>query len=231
MAHITEESLKLSPSALVVLYELDLTDLGDNVYYFYAGDSEQYQNIVWQGNTYSAIPIEVEGFDISTEGVIATPKVRVANVYGTIAALARDFDDLINAKFTRRRTMLKYLDAVNFTGGNPDADPTVYYPDDVFFVARKSVENKLLVEFELSSPWDVEGVQLPKRQIIKNLCYWKYKGTECGYSGGPVADIYDNATADPQQDDCSRSITGCTFRFGGGPKPFGGFPAAGFVRK
>lgn len=230
MPHITEEILKLSPTALIVLYELDLTSLGDTIYYFYEGTEEHHQNVVWQANTYSALPVEAEGFDVSSEGVLATPLIRISNLEGTIGALARDFDDLLGAKVTRRRTMLKYLDAVNFIAGNANADPDVHFEDDVYYVNRKSLETREVIEFELSSPWDVEGIELPKRQIIKNLCYWTYKDSSCGYTGGAVADKFDQATSDPNIDDCSKKLSGCTWRFGNGEKPFGGFPAAGFIR-
>jgi hypothetical protein len=36
------------------------------------------------------------------------------------------------------------------------------------------------------------GVVLPRRQIIANVCQWKYRGAECGYTGPPVADANDN---------------------------------------
>lgn len=231
MAHISEELLKLSPSTLVVLYELDLTALGDTKYYFYPGTTENKENVVWQGNTYSAIPIEAEGFDVSSDGVLAAPTATIANVYGTIAALCLQFNDLLNAKFTRRRTMLKYLDAENFTGGNVDADPTVGFDDDVYYVARKAEETRLSVKFELTSPWDVEGVLLPKRQIIRNLCSWEYRAAgTCGYTGVAVADVFNNPTNDLAVDACSKSLGGCKLRFAGAPLPYGGFPAAGLIR-
>ena len=232
MAHITEELLKLSPSTLVVLYELDLTEIGDTKYFFYEGTTESNENIVWQGNAYSALPIEATGFDVSSEGVQATPTVTISNVFGTMSTLAREFNDLLGAKVVRRRTMLKYLDAVNFESGNVEADPTVGYEDDVFFVNRKSSETHLSVEFELSSPWDVENILLPKRQIIKNLCSWTYRDPlTCGYSGDAIADEFDAPTNLPSADRCSKTLHGgCKLRFPIGELPYGGFPAAGLVR-
>ena len=34
-----------------------------------------------------------------------------------------EMDDLINAKVTRKQTFARYLDAVNFAEGNPEANP------------------------------------------------------------------------------------------------------------
>lgn len=116
-------------------------------------------------------------------------------------------------------------------GNNPAADPNEEMPPEVWLIERKSHEDNESVEFELSSPLDFDGEQLPRRQIIPNLCTWAYRGPECGYTGGPCADANDAPTADPAKDRCSQSLRGCKFRFGANnPLPYGGFPAAGLVR-
>ena len=38
----------------------------------------------------------------------------------------------------------------------------------------------MLVEFELVSAFDAEGISLPRRSIIAARCPWKYKDTEQG---------------------------------------------------
>lgn len=62
-------------------------------------------------------------------------------------------------------------------------DPTAFFPDDVYYIDRKSNENKQFIEFELASVLDLAGVKLPRRQIIQNICPWKYRGAECGWTG------------------------------------------------
>jgi lambda family phage minor tail protein L len=42
----------------------------------------------------------------------------VANVTGSIAALILSYQDLVGAKITRKRTLVKYLDGVNFASGS-----------------------------------------------------------------------------------------------------------------
>ena len=222
----------LEPGAVVTLYELDATALGGAISRFHAGTNSLRQPVVWQGNTYNPFPIEVTGFEMSGKGQIPRPTVRVANVNGLLGALVRDYGDLIGAKFTRKRTMVRFLDAVNFTGGvNATADPTAAFPDDVFYIDRKSGENKVAIEFELSASFDVAGVQLPRRYIVQNVCPWKYRGTECGYTGTNYYDANDAAVGSAGLDVCGKRLSSCKVRFGSNNQlPFGGFPAAGLVR-
>jgi hypothetical protein len=110
-------------------------------------------------------------------------------------------------------------------------DPTAKFQDEVFYVDRKVHEDKLFTQFELSSVLDLAGVMLPGRQIIQNVCPWRYRGADCGYAGGPVAKLDDTATANPAEDNCGKRLASCKLRFGANAElPYGGFPAAGLVR-
>lgn len=181
---ITSEIQKLAPSAVVELFEIDATAIGGDVLRVHAGTNQLRQNVVWQGNTYTAFPMQATGFDFSGNGQLPRPKLVMSNVTGAMTLLVLTYEDLLGAKVTRRRTLAKYLDAVNFTGGvNPSADPTAEFPVDIFYIDRKAGETRDVVEFELASSFDVAGVKLPRRQIIQNVCTWRYRGTECGYTG------------------------------------------------
>lgn len=229
---ITSEIQKLAPSSVIELYELDARVFGGDQYYFHAGTNELKTSITWQGQVYVPYPIEVMGFDYVTGEQIPRPKMRVANVTGIITALVLAYDDLIGAKVIRRRTMAKYLDAVNFDGGvNASADPTAEFPDDIYFIDQKVNENMQLVEFELAASFDVQGIKLPKRQIIQNVCPWVYRSSECGYTGTDYYDKDDNIVATSGQDVCGKRLSSCQARFGEyNELPFGGFPAAGLIK-
>jgi phage-related protein len=82
--------------------------------------------------------------------------------------------------------------------GEPGADPTQAFPDDVFFIERKVQETKGAIEFEIGTPIDVEDVSLPRRQFLANLCAWGYRSSECGFT---------SATAIAAQDDTPPGIT------------------------
>lgn len=214
----------------VELYEIDLTKFGQPIFRFHNGVNEKYEPVVWQGNTYQPFPAQVSGFEVSGQG-FARPKVVVANHTGIITAALKSYNQLLGCKFTRKRTMMQYLDAVNFVSGNPTADNTQQLPPDVFFIAQKTKEDKYTVEFELASAVDLQGVMIPKRQVISNLCPFKYRGEECGYIGGAVADVNDNPTTNSLLDDCSRTVTGCKYRFGEtGELSFGGFIGSSLVK-
>jgi len=223
---IVSDIQSLEPSAIIELFTLDLTDLGDIIYYFHAGTNELSQDIYWQSQLYTAFPIQIDGFSTNSKGELPRPSMTVSNILGLIGSFTANFNDLIGAKVTRIRTFKKYLDESNFINGNPTADPTVEYPRDIYYINRKVQETSKLVSFELVSPWDLQNIFLPRRQVIQNTCLWKYRGVECGYTGGAVADASDVPTTDPAKDSCSKTIQGCIYRFPNIPLPYGGFPGA-----
>jgi lambda family phage minor tail protein L len=229
---IESDLYRLAGDRLVELFELDATALGGAVSRFHNGANELNTDVVWQGQAYLRFPIEASGFEFTGKGSIPRPIIKVANVNGLLGALVRDYEDLVGAKVTRRRTLVKYLDAVNFPGGtNPSADPSAALPDDVYYIDRKSTENKYLIEFELAASFDVQGVALPRRFIVQNVCTFRYRSGECGYAGGAVAKADDTPTAVLGEDACGKRLASCRLRFGQfGELPFGGFPSAGLTR-
>ena len=199
--------------------------LPDQTLHFLAGTNEILGSVVSQGVTYTPWPLNGSEFGTPSQGSPARPKLQVGNFGGTISALCRQYDDLLWAKLKRRRTLVRYLDAVNFAAGNPTANPAEEYPVETWFITRKVNEAPAAVEFDLGSPLDLQGVKLPRRQVVAGTCLWAYRSGECGYAGGPVADYANKPTTDPAKDQCSRSLTGCKLRFGKTAElPFGGFP-------
>ncbi len=228
---IQSDIQKLAPGTLVELFVLDATAIGGEVFHFHAGTNELNNDVVWQGVTYGRYPVEAEGFEMRATGTAPRPKIRAANIGGTLGAAIRVSDDLIGAKVIRKRTFVRYLDAVNFTLGNAQADPNVSFSDEVYYVDRKATENRVMIEWELVSAMDLVGVKLPRRQIIANICPWRYRGGECNYTGGPVAMATDELTTDPAKDVCGKKLSSCRIRFGAtGTLRYGGFPAAGLIR-
>lgn len=177
--------------------------------------------VTWQGFSYQAIPYQSSGWEYQGSGSLPKPKIRISNVEGIFGALIAQYNDLVGAKLTRKRTLSIYLD------GEPAADPTAHWPDEIFYINRKETENKEYIEFELASSLDLEGLELPRRRILRSVCLWAYRGADCGYTGAPVADINDNPTTDANLDQCGKRLGSCKLRFGNnGPLPFGGFPGA-----
>lgn len=217
----------LNPGGLVTLYTLDATEIGGDIARFHQHHEAQ---IVWQGNTFVAFPVEAEGFG-RTSDQQPTPRLRVGNVKGQITALCQEFDDLVGAVVLRQRVFVKYLDAVNFPGGNPSANLLEEFPVERWIIERKSAENPRFVEFELASALDFNGVKLPRRQIVANQCTFQYRQEGCAYIGPPVATAMDLPTSDPLLDKCGRRLSSCKLReWPDAVLNFGGQPAAGLVR-
>lgn len=227
-ANLASDVQKLVPGDLVEFFTLDATALGGPVHHFHAGANGLMSAVVFGGVTYAMWPVEATGFEMTSKGTLPTPNMKVANITGMIGSLCKSMDDLVGAKVVRRRTFAKYLDAINFPSGtNPSADPSARFPDEIWFVHRKVDETKIFVEFELSSSMDVQGVMLPRRQVIANCCPWKYRGAECGYTGTNYFDLND-APTDAGGDQCSKRLSACKLRFGTYAElPYGGFPGAG----
>jgi len=207
--------------ALIELFELDMAAQGGEVIRWHNGSNEFGGDILWRGITYTRIPIEATGFDLTGTGKLPRPTLRLANVSQLVGNLARQNGDLLGCKVTRRRTFAKYLDAGNFEHGNLDADPYVEFPQDIFYVNRKSSEDKNTVVWELVSALDLQGVTIPKRQIMANSCPWVFPSTdkhpECPYIG-PLLTC----------DHTWKGLNGCKSHFPEDAKsyPFGGFPGA-----
>jgi lambda family phage minor tail protein L len=229
---ISTEIQSLSPSAVIELFVLDASAIGGDVFRFHAGTNALRGKLVWQNKDYLPFPVQVSGFEFSGTGQLPRPKIVVANLTGVMTTLLIELDDLLGAKLIRKRTLAKFLDGANFPSGtNPNADPLAEFADDIFYVDRKVSENRDIVEFELASSFDLQGVKLPRRQIIQNICPWKYRGAECGYTGSGFFDANDIPVGSVSQDVCGKRLLSCKLRFGQNAElPFGGFPAAGLIR-
>jgi phage-related protein len=166
-------------------------------------------------------------------------------------------NDLGGAEVRRIRTLAKYLDSENFgvdklsvtqggdflvtQGGdnlefndvvtNPTADPNARFPDERWFIDRKSSETRDSVTFELASKFDLAGQKIPRRQIIANICQWKYRSSECSYTGTDYYDVNGNEVSTEAQDVCGKRVASCKLRFGENAElPFGSFPGAGLTK-
>lgn len=248
MAHpkVAEEIQKQSMGAPVTLLEVDARDLGEPdiirlVPQSFRSAPALYTSITWKGFEWQPWPLEMEGFEYSGSGPLPTPRLRVGNINGIISAMTLENDDLVGVLVTRRRTWERFLD------GAADADPNAELPPDTYRIERKAPSPySVLVEFELASPIDHTGQQIPGRRVMANYCPWIYRrwnGTNfvydqtsaaCPYAvEGPGAyfDQNGNPVADPALDRCSKRLTtGCKPRFAPGVFPFGGFPGAGQFR-
>ena len=163
MAVPVSELQKQNPSAIIELFILELSSVihgASTVYRFHAGASQNANgSIVFAGQAYTKMPIEAEGFEYNGKQ-LPRPKLRISNILGTITTLLLTLPmGLEGAKVTRRRTLLRYLDAVNFSGGTVVPIPTL--PADV--IRTFSVDDFL----KIILPW-VPCISVPVDKLSEN---------------------------------------------------------------
>ena len=190
------ELQKINPSSIVELFQLELITAihGSNTkYYFHNGtNTNGNTNLIFNNIEYTKMPIEAEGFEFNGKQT-PRPRLRISNILGTFTTILLTLPQgLEGAKVTRVRTLARYVDNANFTGGQillengsnllledgfaidmdqgvypfGTPDPTATFDEQIFIIDRKSTENRDIVEFELAATYDIQGVRLPKRQVL-----------------------------------------------------------------
>lgn len=229
MTSVRADVATLQPQAIVEMFTLDATAIkpGEPLLSWHPGTQVDRDPIVWRGQIYEPYPMEATGFEQSAVGKLPRPTLRAANIGGILGAYINTLQDGLGAKVIRRRTFAKYLDAVNFPGGNPNANPNAHFEDELFYISRKVNENPIFIEFEMAVPFDIMGTLLPRRQVIAGTCTWQYRSAECSYAGGPIL----NDPVFPGVDQCGKTLTSCKLRFGAnGVLRTSAFPASLLAR-
>ena len=178
----TSELQAIAPGAVIELFTLSLNSTlhGDSTIYRFHNGANLNANgeVVWAGNSYLRFPIECTGFEFGSTGTLPRPTITISNIFGTITTIMQDVNtttvgnDLNGATLTRIRTLAKFLDAVNFTGGtNPfgTPDPTAEFPQEIYILDRKVTENRSVVTWEAQSALDLVNVKLPKRIATRDI--------------------------------------------------------------
>lgn len=229
---ISRANQSLTPGDRIELYTIDLSPLGDSQVWHFSPQGECRFN----GITYIGFDVETEGFEMNGQGALPQPKIRLSNTQRTFGGVTLQYQDLIGAKVTRLRTYRQFLD------DQPMADVDAYFTPDIYIVDQKTAHDKTKIEWTLSAAMDQQGRQIPGRQVLRDLCLWRYRfwntetnsfdytKVQCPYTGATSYDI-DGNVVDSPGDDCARTITACKLRFGAkNVLPYGGFPGVARVR-
>jgi len=181
--------MDLQPTAIIEFFLLyfNTIDRPDSYIAFHGGSNFN-KGIVWQGVTYLPVPVETEGFEINANSQMPRPKIRISNKDYFVTDMLIRNSDFQYSKVIRKRTFVKYIDDVNFDGGNPwgEADASAEISNESYIISQKTAENKNFVEFELTSPLDLDNFELNNRLILARYCSWVYRGPGCNYDGNPV---------------------------------------------
>ncbi len=160
MQDIRQETLnectRAEQSASVVLWEIDLTEVGGERYFFCNEQNEKGEPVTWQGRQYQPYPIQGSGFELNGKGTSTRPTLTVSNLYGMVTGMAEDLQSLVGGTVVRRKVYARFLDAVNFVNGNSDADP------EQEVISRWRIEqcselSAVSASFVLSTPTETDG--------------------------------------------------------------------------
>lgn len=195
---ISQDLMDLEPTAVLEFYKLyyDTINEPDSYFPFHPCSNGMENGIILNGILHVPVAVEVEDFETNILNRINRPKIRVSNANYTISNLLRRKNDFKFAKIERTKIFLKYIDDANFEGGvNPYgvADPNASISRDTYVISQKTQENINLVEFELTSPFDLENFSIPGRLVLGRYCYWQYRGLGCNYFGPPVCQDDDSS--------------------------------------
>ena len=195
MAIPFSELNKINPSSIIELFELELT-VGlhipagnpnnlDTVFRFHAGANlNNFGQIKFNNNLYQRVAVQIEGFQDTSTGTIPRPTLTFSNLGGitkdgtvmtmsdflAIVNLTTPGNDLLDAKVTRLMPLASALDNDNFVGDNPFGTPsTDRLQDRIYYIDRKAIENRQVVQFELVSVLDMQNKRIPARIVTRDL--------------------------------------------------------------
>lgn len=235
---------RLYPGEIITLIEVDATKFGGQIYRMHS-ENVKYtpeelleaqqtgvlppKDIVFRGNVFGARPFGISGIGFTGNGKAEKPKLTLSNLDSRISAMIRSYNGMMQAKVTIWVTAAELMD----DAGNVEDGA---YRKMIYYVERPSIVNKTVAEFELTSPYDMDGIMIPAR-ITQSVCYWAQRnwyrsGKGCGYNGNKMFDKDNKPVTDPSLDRCAGTVTACKLRFGEkNPLDFGGAAVASLVRR
>ena len=217
---IISNLLSLNPDSPIELFEISNYNLSAPSETLYICN---YAGVSFEGQAYAAIGCESEGWDLVGQGPIPTPQLTVSNIGRVVSTWLNECKTSPNYRLEgttvkRRVTYLQFLD-----GSENEGASIKELPQQIFVIEQMFSETYIAVQFRLGSSFDVEGVTLPARPLLRS-CSWRYRSAECGYLGGGYT-INNVATDNPALDVCAKTLTACETRFGSYVDlPFGGAP-------
>jgi lambda family phage minor tail protein L len=190
-AKLEKNSLE-STGMLAVILDITLPD-DTEIPGVCSGESD----ITYDGVTYTAFPFQIDDLAESRPGEQPRVSIMVGNVSRVMESYIVQADKGgVGATVRVRLVHTEQLD------DDPWADYT--------FIATKVRATAQWAIFELGAP-QIWRKRVPSGRVLQDFCRWKYKSTQCGYTGTL-------ATCDKTFADCDTHNN--TDRFGG-------FPAVG----
>lgn len=234
----------LYPGEIITLIEIDGTRFGAQVYRIH-NENIQYtpeelmqaretgvlppKEIIFRGEAYGARPFGITGISFSSDGKADKPQLTLSNLDSQVSAMIRAYNGMMQAKVTI------WITAAEFLGANGAVQDGAYRKL-VYYIERPNFCNQSVARFDLTSPYDMDGIMIPPR-ISQAVCFWAQRGwyrsgKGCGYNGSAMFDKDNNPVSDPAQDFCAGTATACKLRFGENNElDYGGCAVASIQRR
>jgi len=205
--------LQETEDAIVQLFDITIPDAEEPIYIF-NGMDDGTENIyfpektltggVYELKEYVSFPLQISGLETKSTGSPSRPSLTMANIPVLTRTLVNNEDgdsdeqtllnilegagitnneDLLGTVIVVRSTF--FSKTYSSTASDPSSAP-VEFPSQKYILDRVSSETNVLVEFELASPMDIEGVTIPSRVVIGRYCPWKYQGHRIDTDGGCI---------------------------------------------
>ena len=234
---IASDLQKAHVGELVTLFQLDCSSFSEGGILYFTPSALTTGEIIYDGQVYTPVDIEADGFEWNGQGAFPTPTLRITNVHMLASSLVITYNDLIGAEVKRIRTLRHYLD----DGATPDSGQT--FDIDVYKIEQKTAHNQRFIEWKLSTAIDQEGAVLPSDQLVRDYCSriyrrhipnstsFDYSKVTCRYAGAAMFTKTGAVTTNHSLDVCAKTLNACKLRFGAGePLPFKGCPGVGRLR-
>jgi len=157
-------------------------------------------NVTWPssgGDEYAAFPFDLEEINDQSKSEVPRVALRVSNVSRVVQAYLDAADGGVGSVVVLRVVHSEHLDETD-----PEFEATFRCTDcqadaqwATFYIGA-------------ASPWTT---RFPRNRLLKDYCRWRFKSTECGYSGG--------------ESTCDKTMTQCRLR--SNSHRYGGFPGVG----
>lgn len=170
MGTLAIEATKTNPDAFLELYDFDSSSLetAEGV----AGETYHFTNtplvkslapIYWRGQPYYPLPLKLTSIENKGDGTAPSqPQLALGNTNEFFLAAILSLGDLIGVEITRWRTFYK------FTDRGEDPNTLMHYPTQTWIITKKVLQTNNNLQFQLSSPLDMPGVRLPRKQILRD---------------------------------------------------------------
>ena len=169
---INKQSLG-SDEGIVNLYDLTV---GGVTNYFHGENTDS--PLRFLSRDYQPFPMMIEGIEVTGDGASPRPTLTLPNVNSLFRSDSEltisKIEDLVGGKVVRHQTLSKYV-GIGAGSGN-DATNNYELPKATYIIDRVASKNRLMVQLELASPFDLSGVRVPSRQVTGKYCAWVYKG-------------------------------------------------------